>query len=180
LIKGTNVLLRPIRSEDWPIFENWGASKDALWGSYQRFQLDHLPILYEAFQSSALLSRQGGMLLIEPVGEDRVVGFVRYAMLSIPDDDHPTPEIGFGVPELEARGKGYGKEGVALLVDYLFSGYPTERISAFTDMENIPSQRLMESIGFQREGVIRKGYFREGAWHDMAMYGILRSEFIGI
>ena len=99
---------------------------------------------------------------------------------SIPDDDHPTPEIGFGVPELEARGKGYGKEGVALLVDYLFSGYPTERISAFTDMENIPSQRLMESIGFQREGVIRKGYFREGAWHDMAMYGILRSEFIGI
>lgn len=176
MIKGKNVLLRQIRDEDWMMFENWGKCRDALWGPYQRFQIDHLPLLREAYQKTGLLSRESGFLLIETIEEQHIVGFVRYSMLSVPDADHPYPEIGFGIPEVSARGKGYGKEGIELLVAYLFSGYPTERIAAFTDIENIPAQRLMENLGFQREGVLRKGLFRDGDWHNIAIYSILRGE----
>lgn len=179
MIKGKKVLLRQIRDEDWSLFEEWGKSREALWGSYQRFQMDHLPLLREAFQKTGLLSREGGILLIETIEGQSVVGFVRYSMLSVPDSDHPYPEIGFGVPEINARGKGYGKEGVWLLVDYLFSGYPTQRIAAFTDIENKSAQRLMQNLGFQREGVIRKGLFRDGDWHDTALYSVLRGELKG-
>jgi RimJ/RimL family protein N-acetyltransferase len=66
---------------------------------------------------------------------------------------------------------------VSLLLNYLFSGYSAERISAFSDIENIPAQSTMENMDFQREGFIRKGYFRDGSWHDLVMYGILRDEF---
>jgi RimJ/RimL family protein N-acetyltransferase len=118
------------------------------------------------------------MLLIETLEEQKVVGFVRYSMLSTPDADHPHPELGFGVPDIQARGKGYAKKAVRLLLNYLFSGYPTKRIAAYTDIENVPAQRLMEHLGFQQEGVIRKSYFRDGAWQDMALYGILRDEFL--
>ena len=106
------------------------------------------------------------------------VGFVRYSMLDVPDADYPYPEIGFGIPEVSARRKGYGLEAVELLVAYLFSGYPTEQIAAFTDIENIPAQNILENLGFQREGIVRKGLFRDGDWHDIAMYGILRGEFV--
>jgi len=174
MIKGERVLLRPIKGDDWQILEAWGQNRAALWGPFQRFQLDHLPLLHEAFQQTGLLKRESGFLLIETIEHGDVIGFVRYSMLPIPDSDLPYPEVGFGVPDIDAQGKGYAKEGLSLLVDYLFAGYPVERIGAFTDVENIPAQRVMESIGFQREGVMRKAMFRDGKWRDIALYAILR------
>lgn len=176
MIKGNRILLRPIRDEDWSKFEGWGRSRDALWGPFQRFQLDHLPQLREAYQETGLLSRESGIFMIEIVEDQQVAGFVRYTMLGIPDADLPYPEIGFGIPEVEARGKGYAKEGVRLLVQYLFEGYPMERIVAFTDEENKPAQRVLIRVGFQQEGVLRRATFRDGEWHDIAFYGILRHE----
>jgi RimJ/RimL family protein N-acetyltransferase len=174
MIEGKRVRLRPIKEDDWPIFEEWGQSRQALWGPYQRFQLDHLPLLHEAFQQTGLLKRESGFLLIETIENRRVVGFVRYSMLPVPDSDLPYPEVGFGIPDIDAQGNGYAKEGLKLLVDYLFAGYPVERIAAFTDVQNIPAQRVMESTGFQREGVLRRAMFRDGDWRDIALYAILR------
>ena len=178
MITGEKVVLRPIRDEDWEIIGSWAESRDALWGAFQRFQLDHLPLLKQAYQRSGLLTREGGMLLVETIEDSQIVGFVRYSMLSVPDGDHPHPEIGFGVPEVSARRRGYGKEAVALLVAYIFSGYPTQRITAFTDAENIPAQHLMEGLGFHREGMMRKSYFCDGDWHDIALYASLRESFV--
>jgi aminoglycoside 6'-N-acetyltransferase len=123
-----------------------------------------------------LLSRQSGFLLIERLEDGQGIGFVRYSLIAYPDADNPIPEIGFGIPDLSAQGKGYAKEALGLLVDYLFAGYVVERIMAFTEIENIPSQRVMERCGFQREGVLRRSIFRDGAWRDIAIYGLLREE----
>jgi RimJ/RimL family protein N-acetyltransferase len=177
MIKGSRVVLRPIQDKDWPILEEWGQSREALWGPFQRFQMDHIPLLRQAYQQTYLLKREAGFLLIETLQDQQVIGFVRYTLIPYPDSDTPYPEIGFGMPVASAQGKGYAKEAVKLLTDYIFSGYPTERIGAFTDIENIPSQRVMESIGFQREGLLRRAMFRDGKWCDIAMYGILRQEW---
>lgn len=176
MIEGNRILLRPIRHEDWHKFEEWGSAREALWGPYQRLQLDHVPLLREAYQQNKLLGRESGILLVETIKDRRVVGFVRYTMLSIPDADLPHPEIGFGIPEATARRKGYAEEAVRLLIDYLFAGHPVERVTAFTDEGNRPAQRAMESVGFQREGVLRRAMFRDGQWRDIAVYGILRAE----
>jgi diamine N-acetyltransferase len=176
MITGSRVLLRPIQDKDWPLIEDWGRSRDALWGPYQRFQLDHVPLLRQAYQQSGLLGRESGVLLIETLADQQIVGFVRYTLISFPDSDMPYPEIGFGIPATSARGKGYAKEAVKLLVDYLFSGYPAERIAAFTDVENVPAQRVLEASGFEREGLLRRATFRDGLWRDIAIYAILRRE----
>ena len=177
MIKGLQVALRPIQDKDWPIIEEWGQSRDALWGPFQRFQLDHLPLLRQGYEKTGLLKRESGFLLIETLTDQEVIGFVRYTLIPYPDSDIPYPEIGFGVPVTNARGKGYTKEAVKLLLEYLFSAYPTERIGAFTDGENIPAQRMMEQLGFQREGTLRRATFRDGRWCDIAIYGILRQEW---
>jgi aminoglycoside 6'-N-acetyltransferase len=179
MIRGNRVLLRPIRDEDWPKFEEWGKSRDALWGPFQRFQMDHMPLLREAFQHTGLLRRESGFLLIETTKDQQVVGYVRYTMLNLPDADLPYPEIGFGIPEVSARGEGHAQEAIRLLVEYLFAGYPMERVAAFTDHENRPAQRVMEKVGFQREGTLRRAMFRDGQWRDVAVYGILRGEMGG-
>ena len=177
MIKGSHVILRPIQDDDWPIIEEWGHNREALWGPFQRFQMDHVPSLRQAYQQTGLLKRESGMLLIETLEDQQVIGFVRYTLIPFPDSDLPNPEIGFGIPMASAHGKGYAKEAVKLLVDYLFSGYPTERIVAFTDTENIPAQKVMEGIGFRCEGTMRRAMFRNGRWQDIAIYGILREEW---
>jgi aminoglycoside 6'-N-acetyltransferase len=132
--------------------------------------------LREAYQQTGLLQRKSGILLIETLKDQQVVGYARYTMLAFPDADLPYPEIGFGIPEVSARGRGYALEAVKLLVDYLFRGYPAERIAGFTDGENKPAQRVMERAGFRREGVLRRAMFRDGEWRDIAVYAVLRQE----
>jgi RimJ/RimL family protein N-acetyltransferase len=176
MIKGTYILLRPMRDEDWPLFEEWGRSREALWGPYQRFQLDHLPLLRDAYRQTGLLKRESGFLLVETLDDQRVVGFVRYTLIPFPDSDLPQPEIGFGITDVSARGQGFATEAVGLVLAYLFSGYPAERISALTDAENASAQHVLEEVGFRREGTLRRALFRDGHWRDVILYGILREE----
>jgi RimJ/RimL family protein N-acetyltransferase len=176
MIRGTRIALRPIRDEDWSALERWAQDREALWGPFQRYQLDHLPQLREAFQKTGLLNRQAGFLMIEILANQKVIGFVRYTLLPFPDADIPNPEIGYGIAEIGERGKGYAQEAVQLLVDYVFDGYPCERISAFADILNIASIKVLEKLGFQREGVLRRITFRDGKWNDMALYCLLRME----
>jgi RimJ/RimL family protein N-acetyltransferase len=99
---------------------------------------------------------------------------VRYTLINFPDADFPHPEIGFSLPDASARGSGLASEAVSLLVDYLFAGYDVPRISAITDLDNLPAQKLLQATGFQREGTLRKASFRDGEWRDMLIYGLLR------
>jgi RimJ/RimL family protein N-acetyltransferase len=94
-------------------------------------------------------------------------------LLGVPDEDFPTPEIGFGIGEVDARGRGYAHEGVGLLIVYLFAGYATPCVTAFTDVENLAARRVLEHLQFQREGVLRRITFRDGRWCDIAVYGLL-------
>jgi RimJ/RimL family protein N-acetyltransferase len=176
LLVGRKIRLRPVHDEDLATFERWGRSRAGLWGPFQRYQLDHVRRLQEAYARTGLLDRAGAVLLIETLDDGRVVGFVRYTLTAYPDADCPWPDIGFGIGDEADRGKGYAREAVGLLVDYLFATFPVERVGATTDPANVPSRRLLERLGFRREGVLRRASFRDGAWRDLVLYGILRRD----
>jgi RimJ/RimL family protein N-acetyltransferase len=64
----------------------------------------------------------------------------------------------------QRRGQCYATDASRALVGYLFDGYPCQRIGAFVDVENAPSRRVLEKIGFDHEGTLRRASFRDGAW----------------
>jgi RimJ/RimL family protein N-acetyltransferase len=76
----------------------------------------------------------------------------------------------------EHRGHGFGTEAQRLLVEYLFSTRPIHKLWAGTETTNLVEQRALERCGFVREGVLRQDLFRDGAWHDTVVYGLLRTE----
>ena len=76
----------------------------------------------------------------------------------------------------EARGRGVGTAAQRMLVRYLFAHTQVNRIDANTDLTNVAEQRALEKAGFTREGVLRGAQFREGTYHDMVLYSILRHE----
>ncbi len=84
--------------------------------------------------------------------------------------------IGYGVVPHE-RSKGYATEAATIIVDYLFLTKDIVRIQADTSTENKASQKVLEKIGFRKEGVIRKHFFSSGKWRDSFLYSILREEW---
>lgn len=173
---GQLVRLRPIREDDLDTFARWGSHRAGLWGPFQRYQLDHLRRLREAHARTGLLDRDNAVLIIESLQDERSVGFVRYTTTPYPDADCPWPDIGFGIGDEADRRKGYATDAVGLLVDYLFATFPIERVGAATDAANEPSQRVLERVGFRREGRLRRASFRDGQWRDLILYGIVRRD----
>jgi len=85
-------------------------------------------------------------------------------------------EIGYHIVPSE-RGKGYGTETVQLMVDYLFLSSRIVRIQAMTNVKNRASQRVLEKVGFKREGTCRRTNFVRGVWTDNYLYSILWKEW---
>jgi [ribosomal protein S5]-alanine N-acetyltransferase len=42
--------------------------------------------------------------------------------------------------------------------------------------DNLAEQKVLERIGFTREGVLRQVAFRDGAWRDAVVYALLRDD----
>jgi RimJ/RimL family protein N-acetyltransferase len=66
-----------------------------------------------------------------------------------PPDETGAVVIGYGLAEA-ARGLGYATEAVRGLIRYAFSRPEVTRIVADTDLENVPSHRVLEKAGFAR------------------------------
>lgn len=74
------------------------------------------------------------------------------------------------------HGKGYGTEAVGKLVQIGFRELQLKRIAAYVQSDNRPSIRLLERIGFEREGVAR-GFARIGSVRkDHEQWAIINSD----
>lgn len=77
----------------------------------------------------------------------------------------------------EHRGKGYTTEALRVVLEWLFTQTAVHRAEADITCTNIASCRVVEKLGFRREGVWRKNWFWNGAWHDSVQYALLRDEW---
>lgn len=85
-------------------------------------------------------------------------------------------EIGYTIAPAR-QGKGYGKEAVARLLDFLFRDLRKHRVAASLDPGNLASIALLESLGFRREGLFLKSVLVEGEWADDLCCALLAKEW---
>lgn len=87
-------------------------------------------------------------------------------------------EISYFLRE-EESGKGYMKEALEALISYLFDTKKLTCVSARCFLPNVASQRLLESLDFRREGVVRKcvkGY--HDIIFDDCIYSLMREDLL--
>lgn len=85
-------------------------------------------------------------------------------------------EIGYTIGEAYQK-KGYGKESVWGITNYLFKEMNKHRISASLDPKNEASIALLESLGFRKEGLFKKSVLNNGIWEDDLVYAKLNEEW---
>ena len=88
------------------------------------------------------------------------------------DLDAQRLEVGYWLVPT-ARGRGVATKALGLFCAWAFSELSLARIEALPEVENRASQRVLERVGFQREGVLRSFQEVRGRRRDMVMYSLL-------
>jgi ribosomal-protein-alanine N-acetyltransferase len=77
----------------------------------------------------------------------------------------------------EHWGHGYMTEACSALLDHAFTEMGLNRIQASAEPDNIRSIRVMERLGFTREGVMRQLDFYKDAYHDDVVFSMLKQDW---
>ncbi len=78
----------------------------------------------------------------------------------------------------ENRGKGYISEARYLLFEYAFMQLNLQRISANILENNVSSRKSVEKFGYVREGLLRNAVYKDGKYHNLVAYSMLKVEFV--
>lgn len=81
-------------------------------------------------------------------------------------------ELGFGIAK-SSWGKGIALEATSALVTYAFTTMALNRLEAEIDPANFGSARLLERLGFIKEGYLPERWIIDGKVSDSALYGLL-------
>ena len=104
--------------------------------------------------------------------EDRLIGHVGFHPWFAPR----IYELGWVFHPRYHR-QGYATEAAAALLRHGFASLSVHRVIATCQPENMPSSRVMEKLGMQREAHFRKCVYRDETWWDEYHYALLEDEW---
>lgn len=172
VLKTENFVIRAFEKKDLEIFALYRSqemvAKYQSWTSYT-FQ-DAIELFENMDYSTFGAEGNWYQLAISSYESDELIGD-----LAIHFIDSEQVEIGFTVSP-QHQGKSVAAEVVASFLGYLFGELNKHRVVATTDVDNIASYKLLEKLGFRREGHFIQNIFFKGAWSDEYQYALLRSE----
>jgi RimJ/RimL family protein N-acetyltransferase len=84
-------------------------------------------------------------------------------------------EISYSIGEEHQR-RGFATAAVRTLVEKAFAESELRRMVAYVHSENAASLRVLEKVGFTREGLLRAHYLVNGQPADEVVFRILRGE----
>ncbi len=156
---------RSLRAESRPFLEPWEPAwpPDALSRSDWR---RHLESWRRGWGEGRAF-----VLFLWRAADEALVGGVSLANVRYGSALSATMGYWLGEPH---EGRGYMREAVFALCDWAFRRLELERIEAGTLPENDRSRRLLHSVGFAEEGVMRSYLQIAGRRRDHILYGLPR------
>ncbi|WP_189959057.1 GNAT family N-acetyltransferase [Streptomyces alanosinicus] len=102
--------------------------------------------------------------------------FVGWCGLTNWDPDNRSASLGYCL-DPAMWGHGYATEAARALLQWAFDTLDLNRVQAEADTRNAASGRVLEKIGFVREGTLREDCVVNGEVSDSWVFGLLRREW---
>jgi RimJ/RimL family protein N-acetyltransferase len=115
----------------------------------------------------------GARLAIERICDGAFLG---WCGLSRWNPDYRSAALGYCLDEA-AWGHGYATEAAHALLRWAFDTLDLNRVQAETDTRNVASARVLEKLGFEREGTLREDCIVNGDVSDSWVFGLLRRQW---
>jgi ribosomal-protein-alanine N-acetyltransferase len=108
---------------------------------------------------------------------DRAVdnAFIGWCGLARWNPEYRSASLGYCL-DTSAWGHGYATEADSALLQWAFDTLDLNRVQAEVDTRNAASARVLEKLGFVREGTLREDCIVNGDVSDSWVYGLLRHE----
>jgi RimJ/RimL family protein N-acetyltransferase len=168
VLRGDRIFLGPIRDGDSHILFEWINERDdvLLSAPYKPVHAADHQEWFDAIRRRADVVIFGIRLL-----DDTLIGSCQlYAI----DRRSRSAELQIRIGVPSARGKGYGSEALALLVQHGFDDLNLRRISLRTFATNERARRAYAKAGFVEEGHLREGAYLDGEFVDVVVMARLR------
>jgi ribosomal-protein-alanine N-acetyltransferase len=149
---------------------------------FEQFEPDRMTNFYtRQFQKQALtyeynMAVKGNMLryyVYEKEQPDRIIGTI--SIQHITRGYFSSCEIGYKF-SAAVHHRGYATEALMLVTNRIFCDLKLHRIMAWVLPDNDASIRLLERVGFRREGICHGYLYLHGKWWDHAQYSLLASD----
>ncbi len=110
---------------------------------------------------------------LRTLADDTLIGVIGL----VPNDACEDAWLYIAIYEEEYLGKGYGTDGMKLIIQYGFMELGLRRISLGLNSYNERALRTYQKVGFQLEGRVRQDVVKDGKRYDGLFMGILRDEW---
>ena len=180
MLKGEKVILRPVKRSDISHFLKWFNDPEVI--QYLNMYLPMTEMAEEKWiEDLATRGRAGtdAHFVIEAMDGDGNTPIGTIGLHGISPKDHGAL-FGIAIGEKDYWSKGYGTEATWLLLDYGFRQLNLHRIWSAAFVFNERSIKLHKRVGFREEGRQREAMFKNGDFHDIVEFGLLRDEWKGL
>lgn len=93
------------------------------------------------------------------------------------DERNRHAELAIVIGEKDYWSKGYGSQMMHTLLEYGFEGLNLERLYLHVFSFNERAIKFYEKFNFKHEGTLRNMLYRNGKYHDLLAYGLMRDEW---
>jgi RimJ/RimL family protein N-acetyltransferase len=172
MLKGDNVILRPMRRE---YLEKYFEFRNEVELELLSSGEAPMPMEYERLVAmfEAHLARPRSEISwfgIEVQGGK----FIGQCLLHNFDYAARTCELGVTIGDRDHLGRGYGRDVVQLLVKYAFRLRNMQKVWLTTNGSNERAQKAFAAAGFVEEGRLKRHVWLDGRYDDLVYMGILR------
>jgi len=171
-IIGKKITLREIVKSDAQSIARYAADEEI-----SKYTLIPYPYsIQDAFDFLELIAeekKQKSSLHLGLDYKNHVVGMIG---LNIINHQHKRAELGYWL------GKDFWQmklmsEAIRLFTYFCFEHEKLERIYAYVNPDNISSWKILESCGFEREGLLTKHFRKNDKQYDCYIYGLTKETF---
>ncbi|MFC4617739.1 GNAT family N-acetyltransferase [Camelliibacillus cellulosilyticus] len=177
LLRGSSVRLTALTEADLPAVVTWYQDTDFLrmFDAVPAYPKSEDQLIQWLKTQSA--SNTDFIFAIRKCQDDLLIGFIALDGILW---NHGVAGVSIAIGDGADRGQGYGKEAMALMLDFAFLELNLHRIQLTVFEYNPSAIALYEKLGFKKEGVYREFLARDGKRFDMYLYGLLKPEWVKV
>jgi ribosomal-protein-alanine N-acetyltransferase len=168
------LILRELVAQDaeavFRVRGDYEVTKYNIGNAYQRPEqaVDLIAAIAQAYQEKAEL--RWGITL---KSDDTVIGMCGFNYWMRPDS---RASVGYDLARAY-WGQGIMTEAIRAVIAFGFERMNLNRIEADADARNPASGRVLEKVGFRREGIQREQFFENDTFNDLMLFALLRREY---
>lgn len=175
-IPGKKILLRAIEESDLALLHKWGndpQTQDTMGGIHFPSSMDFHYAWFKKLKDDDLNQRFAV--------EAPQIGLIGLSSIINIDWRNNHAWHGIMLGDTDTRGKGYGTDTVMATMRYAFEELHFERLDGSMIEYNTASYTFYcNKLGWKKEGVRRRHYFRKGRYWDQIIVGITRDDYMNL